>query len=556
VIALPPIRFRPALVPVITVLAVALVLAGATCVAAQTGTSGAPAARAAAGPVAATPEVAGATSPDPDALLADRQTLKADRSAFVSSGRPDTNFGGDSRLYVGDAPGYGATRSLVYFDFKKLEKKYVVTGGELRLYLRSAGPSGDGTRDVVLYRLTGSWGESDATWNRFPGWDDKRQGTVGMGTGTGWYTWGLDSLLKDWYRLKSVNYGLYVQGYEAGGSYRAFDSDEGSEEPELRLKVEIDDKPPVTTLNAIPEYVNTTVLVLNWEPGLDPEPSSLIDFYEIWYQRNDEPWVLAAKDIKKTTYTFDKAENGRRYGFQVIGVDRAGNREALGPAEAHTLVDVSPPVSQVNGLPTWVHGPIDLTWTGVDLPNDPGLFNSGILHYDLDVNINRAGWTPLSYSNTGTSLSYIPPDAVEVLFRVRALDRANNLELFGDPEAGTKVDMVPPQAWLYHASGVDRPTFRVRWDGADTTSGLASFDVQYRVGNGSWQAWVTESADRFRDFTGEYDRHYGFRVRARDVAGNVSAWPEKAQMDVAVINSARLTHPIWMPLAHTRNARR
>jgi len=71
----------------------------------------------------------------------------------------------------------------------------------------------------------------------------------------------------------------------------------------------------------------------------------------------------------------------------------------------------------------------------------------------------------------------------------------------------------------------------VRWAGEDEAkgSGIASYDVQSRtIPNGQWADWKTGSADVQAIFEGQDGYAYEFRSRARDAAGNVEPWPDKA----------------------------
>ena len=68
------------------------------------------------------------------------------------------------------------------------------------------------------------------------------------------------------------------------------------------------------------------------------------------------------------------------------------------------------------------------------------------------------------------------------------------------------------------------------WTGADTklqthTAGLKNFDVQYRVGSGTWSTIKSATTARTLTLTGRAHGHwYGLRVRARDNAGRVSGY--------------------------------
>jgi hypothetical protein len=79
-------------------------------------------------------------------------------------------------------------------------------------------------------------------------------------------------------------------------------------------------------------------------------------------------------------------------------------------------------------------------------------------------------------------------------------------------------------------------TVSYAWNGADVrlqkrTSGLRSFDVQYRVDGGTWRTIRNDTtvlglslANRERGHT------YGFRVQAADRRGNLGRWSSEAKV--------------------------
>lgn len=493
-----------------------------------------------------------AQSPDgpPPSPSAETVILRPDQDTYVSSERPDENFGGASILNVGQRSGYGATRALIRFDFDELELNEVVVDGELKLYLRQAGPSGEGGRDIVLHRVRSSWGEGSATWNNFPSYDDGRLDSVNIGTASGNYRWDIGEAVRKWYKGEWSNHGIYIQGYEANGSYRGFDSSEGSNEPELELEVEIDTVPAQVSLNPLPPFVNTPDIRLTWTKGIDPEPASGIDHYELWVSRNGEPWTLAVPRIEpdKTEHTLRGAENGRRYAFRLLAIDRAGNRPPDGPAQTETLVDYGVPTTQMTALPEWVNGPFILAWTGTDLPQGAGLANSGIKHYDLEYNINATSWGGLAFSYPGQTYNFTPVDAQAYFFRVRAVDNAGNVQPFVETQAQTKADLMAPSTWCWAESGIDRPRFTLSWNGQDGIgSGIVSYDVQYRVDAGGWANLALATAQRSWTIEGRYGERYAFRLRARDLATNEGRWPDQPQCQAAVLRSSDLVATLHLP---------
>lgn len=76
----------------------------------------------------------------------------------------------------------------------------------------------------------------------------------------------------------------------------------------------------------------------------------------------------------------------------------------------------------------------------------------------------------------------------------------------------------------------------VEWSGTDYgPSGIAGFDVQYRLSpSRTWVEWrsnvTSTKADLFHDQPGAIVQ---FRARARDVAGNVEAWPANPDVDAS-----------------------
>jgi hypothetical protein len=74
-------------------------------------------------------------------------------------------------------------------------------------------------------------------------------------------------------------------------------------------------------------------------------------------------------------------------------------------------------------------------------------------------------------------------------------------------------------------------SYSITWGGSDSGSGIDSYDIQImQMPNGLWRDWGTDVEDTSAIFGPIEGAEFGFRVRARDRAGNVEAWPVNPEM--------------------------
>lgn len=118
----------------------------------------------------------------------------------------------------------------------------------------------------------------------------------------------------------------------------------------------------------------------------------------------------------------------------------------------------------------------------------------------------------------------ISGDGTHTIF-VRVTDRAgNNLER-------THTVRIDGQAPAVQLTPLPRQTdatqIPVQWAGDDKIdgSGIVGYDVQVKQGtNGTWQPWLTGTTATSGTFNAQRSQLYSFRMRATDLAGNVSDW--------------------------------
>jgi hypothetical protein len=93
-------------------------------------------------------------------------------------------------------------------------------------------------------------------------------------------------------------------------------------------------------------------------------------------------------------------------------------------------------------------------------------------------------------------------------------------------------DSTPPQSQIVRIVH-ERNGYTVEWSGEDDLSGIAGYDLQVRqLPRGGWRNWVQDKARTSAWFGPHEGRHFAFRVRARDAAGNQEVWRESETGDM------------------------
>lgn len=94
------------------------------------------------------------------------------------------------------------------------------------------------------------------------------------------------------------------------------------------------------------------------------------------------------------------------------------------------------------------------------------------------------------------------------------------------------METTPPTAWINTLPSPSQcPAVPVTWEGDDGPgSGVASFDVQVQDNGGAWTNWLLETSNQGATYgNARYGHTLGFRVRARDMIGNLGAFSPAAQ---------------------------
>ena len=150
--------------------------------------------------------------------------------------------------------------------------------------------------------------------------------------------------------------------------------------------------------------------------------------------------------------------------------------------------------------------------------------------------ISWTAWQPFSSSSNWLLPAGNGPKTVYVQF----MNKANMVSpVYSD---AILLDMTAPTSTVTSPAIVGQNSFPVSWSGTDSGSGIAGYDVQYRLASGGgWVTWLTNTSATTATFgpvvpvTVQQGETYQFRVRARDVAGNVEAYPAVPDSETFVL---------------------
>ncbi|MEI6179580.1 MAG: hypothetical protein WCP31_02400 [Chloroflexales bacterium] len=94
-----------------------------------------------------------------------------------------------------------------------------------------------------------------------------------------------------------------------------------------------------------------------------------------------------------------------------------------------------------------------------------------------------------------------------------------------------RTDTVAPDAQMVAIRRKDNG-YQITWGGSDNMSGLATYDLQVRkLPKGGWTNWKLGVSTTSAWWGPDEGKHFAFRVRGTDAAGNQEPWPEAADMD-------------------------
>jgi hypothetical protein len=132
--------------------------------------------------------------------------------SYVNQQATTTNYGTATAMYVQAKTGQ-ARRSLVQFDISSIPSGSTINSATLELYATAV----SGSQTLNVHRITGIWTEADVTWNTIPTFTSSADASITGGTGAGWRTWNVASVVQSWANGTNTNYGFLVKGQSETG---------------------------------------------------------------------------------------------------------------------------------------------------------------------------------------------------------------------------------------------------------------------------------------------------------------------------------------------------
>jgi hypothetical protein len=282
---------------------------------------------------------------------------------------------------------------------------------------------------------------------------------------------------------------------------------------------------PSSSVSPLAPTQSSTSFTVTWS-GFDA--GSGIQSYDVQYQEDAGPWTDWETYVSKTGDTFTGTA-GHTYGFRSRARDNVGNVEGYpNTPDAFTeiLVQFPAPAYVYDGSGAdedWTSSTNTLSGNWASVPT--------AANYEYCIGTtsgsdNVVGWTQTggATSFTRPGLSLLNGQTYYISARVFVLGAPAQQSATSD---GITADLAAPSSSVSPLAPTQTSTtFTVNWSGSDGTgSGILSYDIEYQEDGGQWMPWLLGTTQTSSSFTGNPGGTYGFRSRARDVAGNVEAYP-------------------------------
>jgi chitodextrinase len=268
---------------------------------------------------------------------------------------------------------------------------------------------------------------------------------------------------------------------------------------------------PSVPTNLTADAQSTTRVHLAWTASTD---NAAVTNYEIVRDGVSVKTVGAV-----TSYNDDTVVASTTYAYRVRALDAAGNMSGLTAAVSVTTPDeagdTTPPTAPTNLMATAAtNGSIGLSWAA-------STDAVGVTNYEI-----VRGGTLLAV--VGTVTSYTDTTAVggtTYVYKVRALDAAGNQSAYSNDATATSVDTQAPTAPKnLAATAVTGTRVDLQWSASTDDVSVSN----YLIYRGGLLLTTVGAVTTFSDTTVTPGATYSYQVKARDPAGNLSAFSNTA----------------------------
>lgn len=273
-------------------------------------------------------------------------------------------------------------------------------------------------------------------------------------------------------------------------------------------------------------FVGSTLTWYEWEM------TEVVENWHLETYANDGVEIIGDEAVQQRERAFYARETPTQF-FPQLVIDYT------------ELNDTQPPTVTVEALPTYSPRHFTVAWSGTDAGG------SGIDYYDVQVRVDGGDWTDWVTGTMTTTAEYGQGENGRLYeFRARGVDHSGNVEAYGDAEASTTADTLPPTTLMdpILPNITANHTITVSWSGTDDVSGINYYDIRTRAGNGNWVLWIPQTLATTAQFQAPADGVYSFEARAVDNLGLVEAFNNQPEATVVVDAVAPfITARAWLP---------
>jgi hypothetical protein len=284
----------------------------------------------------------------------------------------------------------------------------------------------------------------------------------------------------------------------------------------LQTSIGIDTAPPTASMTALPA-TSPSAIQLAWN-GSDLH--SGVAQYDVEVRVGTSgAWSPVVTGTTARGIIYNAPTRGRTYYFRVRATDKVGNVQAW-PSTHHTMTRVPNAFTGTLQVPSgWLtsaSGPVTFSGNSEGDPVSAASLSNNGSTWGAWMNASPGVSQTVTW-NFGADGANKP---VYLRFRDTYGDISSNIIGYVD------VDTKLPASTMTALSATSQTPIQLAWSGTDATSGVANYDLEVRDGpSGTWQPVLSATTATSTNFNATPGHTYYFRVRARDHAGHVEAWP-------------------------------